>query len=80
MIKIDLRQLAELVRAQPDATLRELRDRLQVECSEPSICRALARLNLTFKKRQSMLPSKTDRTLPNNVANGRSTGDGMSPD
>ena len=75
VIKIDLNQLAKLVHAQPDATLRELRERLQVECSEPSICRALARLNLTFKKRQSMLRSKTDQTLPSNAANGRLTSD-----
>ena len=77
VIKIDLNQLAELVRAQPDATLRELRDRLQVECTEPSICRALARLNLTFKKRQSMLRSKIGQTLRSDATNGRLAGSVM---
>ena len=77
VIKIDLDQLAEFVRAQPDATLRELRDRLPVECTEPSICRALARLNLTFKKRQSMLRSKIGQTLRSDATNGRLTGSVM---
>lgn len=63
-IKIDLTRLAELVRAQPDATLRELRDRLGAACSESGICLALQRLNLTRKKRRSMPRSRIDRTSP----------------
>lgn len=50
VVKIDLQRLAELVHEQPDATLRELRDRLAVQCCETSVCRAPARLNLTVKK------------------------------
>lgn len=70
VIKVDLERLAELVRQQPDATLRELRDQLQVECHDTSICRALAKLNLTFKKRRSMRRSRTGRTLSSVASNG----------
>ena len=59
-VKIDMERLAELVRDKPDATLRELRDQLEIECSQSAICRALQRLGLSFKKRRSMLPNKTD--------------------
>ena len=46
--------LRSLVAEQPDATLPELRDRLarchEVSVSEPTICRALAKLGLPRKK------------------------------
>jgi transposase len=67
VIKIDLECLAELVRRQPDATLR---DQLQVECHDTSICRALAKLNLTYKKRRSMPRNRIARTLPSDVRSG----------
>src|SRR5258705_2514963 len=34
VIKIDMTRLAELVREQPDATLKELRERLGIQCVE----------------------------------------------
>ena len=71
LIKINLQRLADLVRQQPDATLRELRDRLQVQCCETSICRALARLNLSFKKSRSMRRNRTGRTWHNAASSGR---------
>jgi transposase len=43
-------QLQSLVREQPDATLEELRHRLDVTISAPTLCRALRALQLTFKK------------------------------
>jgi len=70
IIKIDMQLLAELVQEQPDATMLELRDRLGVECTESAICLALKRLDLTFKKRRSMLPSRTARTLLRSGGNG----------
>ena len=70
VIKIDLDRLARLVREQPDATLRELRDRLGVVCSESGICLALKRLNLTFKKRRSMRPNRIGPTSPSVVGSG----------
>lgn len=72
IIKIDLGRLAALVQQQPDATLRELRDRLGVACSESAICLALQRLRLTFKKRRSMPVSRSGPTSPSDVnAGGR---------
>jgi transposase len=62
VIKIDLEQLAALVKQRPDATLLELRDALGVQCSESAVCLALKRLGLTFKKRRSMRPSSSVRT------------------
>jgi transposase len=64
VIKIDMARLAELVRAQPDATLRELRERLGSVCGEPAICMALKRLGLSFKKRRSTRRSRTAPTWP----------------
>lgn len=52
--KIDaqnLERLRELLRAQPDATLAELRDRLGVPCSLMAIDRALRRAGITRKQK-----------------------------
>jgi transposase len=47
----DLQRLRELNRAQPDATLEELRQRLGVDCSIMAISRALRTLKITRKKK-----------------------------
>src|SRR5436190_6086609 len=44
-------RLLELVQAQPDATLAELRDRLGIRCSLMTIARALQRHKITRKKK-----------------------------
>lgn len=44
-------RLRDLVRAQPDATLAELQDRLGIPCSLSTLCRALQRLGLSRKKK-----------------------------
>jgi transposase len=59
--KIDMARLAELVNAQPDATARELRERLGVACAESAVYAALKRLGLSFKKRASTPRSSTGR-------------------
>jgi transposase len=64
VIKIDMARLAELVKAQPDATARELRARLGIQCAESAIYMALQRLGLSFKKRRSTPRSRTDRMWP----------------
>ncbi len=61
VIKIDMVLLHDLVRARPDATLKELRAQLGVVCSESAVCMALKRLGLSFKKRQSTRRSRTAR-------------------
>lgn len=75
VIKIDRARLAELVREQPDATLKELRERLGVQCAESAICMALKKLGLSFKKRRSTRPSRTVPTWPS----GASAGSPISP-
>ena len=61
--KIDMARLAELVSEQPDATAKELRERLGVVCAETTIYGALKRLGLSFKKRRSTPPNKTGPML-----------------
>ena len=65
--KIDPTRLAELVALQPDATLKELRERLGVTCALSSIWAALGKLRLSFKKSRSTRPSRTGRTSRNAV-------------
>ena len=68
-IKIDPDRLAALVKAHPDATLKELRDMLGIVCAESAICMALQRLKLSFKKRRSTRP-RIGPTSPSDERNG----------
>ena len=68
--KIDRERLAELVAEQPDATASELRERLDVECSESAIYQALKELGLTFKKRRSTPPSRIGPMSPSDASTG----------
>ena len=72
--KIDRLRLAELVRQQPDATLKELRERLGVACAESAFCMALKQLGLSFKKRPSTRPSRTGPTWRSAAPRGSSGG------
>ena len=69
-IKIDRARLRELVQAQPDATLDELCQRMQVECSPSGINKVLKTLNLTFKKRRFMRRSRIVRMSLSDGRNG----------
>ena len=71
--KIDRRQLLELVHADPDATLRELRDRLGITCSDWAIGKILKQLNYTLKKRRSMRRNKIVRMSRRDVSLGSET-------
>jgi len=55
-------RLRELVRADPDATLTELRQRLGVSVSISTVSEYLRRINFSFKKRSSGRPSRTGPT------------------
>jgi transposase len=66
-------RLVALAAQQPDATLEELRDRLGAPVHPSTICRALARLGLTVKKKSTGPPS---RTAPTSAASGRPSGPG----
>ena len=70
MVKIDLARLAELVKANPDATIKELHALLGADCVESAVCMALKRLGLSFKKKRSTRRSKTARTSPGGVPRG----------
>jgi transposase len=56
----DLERLAQLVREQPDATLKQLKQRGGFTCSLKTLWFALDRLGLTFKKK-SLHASQRDR-------------------
>ncbi len=68
VFKIDLVRLAELVKEQPDATLKELGERLGVDCVSSAISKALKKLGLTSKKRRSM---RASRIVPMLLSGGR---------
>ena len=70
VVKIDGERLAELVRQKPDATLKELREMLGVDCVESAVCLALKRLGLSFKKSRSTRPSRTGPTSRRDGRNG----------
>ena len=70
--KIDRVKLAELVMLKPDATLKELREGLNVVCAISAIEAALKKLDLSYKKRRSMPRNKIGPMLRGGVRNGSS--------
>ena len=73
IIKVDRARLAELVRADPDATLEELRQRLGVKCAISTICMALKRMGFTLKKKSSAPRSRIGRTWRSAASSGRTS-------
>ena len=71
--KIDRTRLLELVHADPDATLAELRDRLGITCCQWAIGKVLKQLNYTLKKRRSMPQSRIARLARSNALCGSAT-------
>lgn len=69
--RFDREQLRALVDQHPDATLVELRDRLGVNVTPWSICKALRALGLTFKKSRSTPRSRTASTSRNAARRGK---------
>jgi transposase len=68
--KIDRWRVQELVAADADATLSELRERLGVHCSLSALWSVLNGLKITFKKKRSARPSRTGRTSPSGALPG----------
>ena len=64
------RRMRQVVERQPDATLRELRDELELGRALPAIHCALARMRLTYKKKRFGQASGTGRTSSPPGANG----------
>ncbi len=67
---VDREQLAALVREHPDATLAELRSRLGVQCALSTLCVALKKMGLSFKKKRSTQRNKIAPTSPNDASPG----------
>ena len=55
-------RIRELIRHQPDLTLRELKAELKTDLSVQTLCVALQRLRLTVKKKCSLPRSESGRT------------------
>lgn len=70
VVKVDVVRLRELVEAQPDATVRELHERLGIACSVSAVDAALKRLKLTLKKKRFMRRNRTGRMLPRDARSG----------
>jgi len=71
VVKIDMNRLRELVDAQPDATVKELHERLDTVCSVSAVDMALRRMGLTFKKRRFTQRSRIGPTSPSGGSGGR---------
>jgi len=70
VVKIEMERLRELVVQQPDATIKELHQRLGIACSESAVVMALKRLGLSFKKRRCMPPSRIGPMLRQDAHSG----------
>ena len=67
---VDRQRLATLVHEHPDATLAELRTLLGVQCALSTLCKALKKMGLTFKKKRSMRRNRIARMSPNDALSG----------
>jgi transposase len=67
---VDRAQLAALVREHPDATLAELRHHLGVQCALSTLCVALKKLGLSFKKKRFMRRNRIARTSSSAASHG----------
>lgn len=79
VLKIDMDRLRQLVHEQPDATTRELHERLGIACCLSAVDMALRRAGLSFKKRRSMRPSRTGPMWPSDAATGNKSSPGKTP-
>jgi len=70
VIKIDMDRLRQLVAEQPDATTKQLHQRLGVDCSLSAVDMALRRAGLTFKKRRRGQPSRIGPMSPSAASPG----------
>ncbi len=62
--------IRELIAAQPDITLAEIKAKLELSLSLTTIWRVVRGLGLTLKKKSSTPPSRSAPTSPKNASNG----------
>jgi transposase len=79
VVKIDLDRLRALVAQRPDATTRELHERLGVACSLSAVDMALRRAGLSFKKRRCTPRSRTGLTSRSAAPSGRRSSPARTP-
>lgn len=79
VIKIDMERLRQLVEQKPDATIRELHQRLGAPCVQSAVGRALKRLGLSFKKSRSGRPSRTAPTWRSVASGGKTSSPTSTP-
>lgn len=72
-------RMKRLVEKEPDLTLEEIKQRLELDCTIGAIHWVLARLGLTRKKRRSMRPNKTGRTSRGHGGSGEAAKAGSIP-
>src|SRR2546428_3024049 len=70
IVEVHRRQMRTLLSKKPDMTLKELRAATALECSLPAIHYALVAMGLTYKKRHSVLASKSARTSRGRAGRG----------
>jgi len=63
-------RLRQLIAQEPDLTLAEMKERLELHCTVAAVHWMVSRLGLTYKKRRSMRPSKTGRRSPGRGTDG----------
>lgn len=63
-------QMRKMIEKQPDLTLEEIRERVDLECTVQAVHYALQGMGLTYKKRRSMRVSKTVPTSKKRGRNG----------
>jgi len=56
-------EVRQLLAAQPDLTLEQLRERLGLDCSLAAVCRTLQKLGLTRKKKHCTQPNNSGPTF-----------------
>ena len=66
-------RMKALVKKEPDLTLAEIKQRLELDCTIGAIHWILRRQGLTYKKRRFMRPNKTARMSPRRGGAGGGT-------
>jgi len=64
-------EICHAVEVQPDTTLKELRQALGLKLSEPTLCRALRKLRLSWKKKSCVPRNKIGPMLRPGATNGK---------
>jgi transposase len=70
IVDLHCHRMRQLLSKKPDLTLKELRQRVGLNCTLPAIHYALDKMGLTYKKRHSGPANKIGRTLSGRAGRG----------